>query len=31
MDIIKVTIRNNIVRYEHRLIREGIDVKSIVD
>ena len=30
MDIIKVTTRNKIVRYEHRLIREGIDAKSIV-
>ncbi|MDE1727241.1 MAG: hypothetical protein KGH89_08290 [Thaumarchaeota archaeon] len=31
VDIIKGTMRNKIVRYEHRLIKKGNDVKSIID
>lgn len=31
MDVLKGTIRNKIVRYEHKLIKQGTDVESIVD
>ncbi|MDE1765691.1 MAG: hypothetical protein KGI27_05350 [Thaumarchaeota archaeon] len=31
VDIMKGTMRNKIVRYEHRLIKKGTDVKSIVE
>lgn len=31
MDVLKGTIRNKIVRYEHKLIKQGTDVQSIVD
>jgi hypothetical protein len=31
VDIIKGTMRHKIVRFEHRLIRDGTDVKSIID
>jgi hypothetical protein len=31
MDILKGTLRDKIVRYEHRLIKRGTDVKSIID
>jgi hypothetical protein len=31
VDIIKGTLRNKIVRYEHRLIKRGTEVKSIID
>jgi len=31
MDILKGTLRNKIVRYEHRLIKRGTEVKSIID
>ena len=31
VDILKGTIRNKIVRYEHKLIKKGQDVHSIID
>jgi hypothetical protein len=31
MDVLKGTIRNKIIRYEHKLIKQGTDVQSIVD
>jgi uncharacterized protein (UPF0335 family) len=31
VDIIKGTLRHKIVRFEHRLIKDGTDVKSIID
>ncbi len=31
VDIIKGTLRNKIVRYEHKLIKVGTEVKSIID
>lgn len=31
VDIIKGTLRNKIVRYEHRLIKVGTEIKSIID
>jgi len=31
VDILKGTIRNKIIRYEHKLIKKGKDVKSIID
>ncbi|MDE1763300.1 MAG: hypothetical protein KGH88_03530 [Thaumarchaeota archaeon] len=31
VDIMKGTMRNKIVRYEHRLIKKGTDVKSIIE
>ncbi len=31
MDVLKGTLRNKIVRYEHKLIRQGTEVESIVD
>ncbi len=31
VDVIKATLRNKIVRYEHKMIKKGKDVNSIVD
>jgi len=31
IDVLKGTIRNKIVRYEHKLIKKGKDVHSIID
>ena len=31
VDILKGTTRNKIIRYEHKLIKKGKDVKSIID
>lgn len=31
VDIMKGTMRNKIVRFEHKLIKKGTDVKSIID
>jgi hypothetical protein len=31
VDIIKGTLRNKIVRYEHKLIKVGTEIKSIID
>ncbi len=31
VDVMKGTMRNKIVRYEHKLIKRGTDVKSIID
>lgn len=31
VDIIKGTLRDKIVRFEHKLVRRGTDVKSIID
>lgn len=31
MDVLKGTLRNKIIRYEHKLIKHGTDVESIVD
>ena len=31
VDIIKGTLRDRIVRFEHKLVRNGTDVKSIID
>jgi hypothetical protein len=31
MDVLKGTMRNKIIRYEHKLIKQGTDVESIVD
>ena len=31
MDILKAIMRNKIVRYEHKLIKKGKDVQSIID
>jgi uncharacterized protein (UPF0335 family) len=31
VDIIKGTLRDKIVRFEHKLVRNGTDVKSIID
>jgi len=31
MDVLKGTMRNKIVRYEHKLIKQGTDIESIVD
>ncbi len=31
VDILKGTMRNKIVRYEHKLIKKGKDVQSIID
>jgi uncharacterized protein (UPF0335 family) len=31
VDIIKATLRNKIIRYEHKLIKKGTDVVSIID
>jgi len=31
VDILKGTLRNKIIRYEHKLIKKGKDVKSIID
>jgi uncharacterized protein (UPF0335 family) len=31
VDIIKGTLRDKIVRFEHKLVRSGTDVKSIID
>lgn len=31
VDILKGTMRNKIIRYEHKLIKKGKDVKSIID
>ncbi len=31
VDILKGTMRNKIIRYEHKLIKQGKDVKSIID
>ena len=30
MDVLKGTMRNKIIRYEHKLIKGGTDVESIV-
>jgi predicted nucleic acid-binding Zn-ribbon protein len=31
IDVLKGTMRNKIVRYEHKLIKKGKDVQSIID
>ncbi len=31
VDILKGTMRNKIIRYEHQLIKKGKDIKSIID
>jgi len=31
MDVLKGTVRNKIIRYEHKLIKKGTDIQSIVD
>jgi len=31
VDILKGTMRNKIVRYEHKLIKKGKDVQSIIE
>jgi regulator of replication initiation timing len=31
MDVLKSTLRNKIIRHEHKLIKEGTDVASIID
>ncbi len=31
VDVIKGTLRNKIIRYEHNLIKQGKDIKSIID
>ena len=31
MDVIKSVLRNKIIRYEHKLIKKGTDIQSIVD
>ncbi len=31
VDVLKGTMRNKIIRYEHKLIKQGKDVKSIID
>ena len=31
VDIIKAIMRNKIVRYEHKLIKKGKDIQSIID
>jgi len=31
LDVLKGTMRNKIVRYEHKLIKKGKDVQSIID
>lgn len=31
VDIMKGTVRNKIVRYEHKLIKKGKDIQSIID
>ena len=31
VDVLKGTMRNKIVRYEHKLIKTGKDVQSIID
>ena len=31
VDVLKGTMRNKIVRYEHKLIRKGKDVQSIIE
>jgi len=31
IDIMKGTMRNKIVRYEHKLIKKGKDIQSIID
>jgi len=31
MDVLKGTMRNKIIRYEHKLIKQGTDIESIVD
>jgi hypothetical protein len=31
MDVLKGTMRNKIIRYEHKLIKQGTDIQSIVD
>lgn len=31
VDILKGTMRNKIVRYEHKLIKKGKDLQSIID
>ena len=31
VDILKGTMRNKIVRYEHKLIKKGKDIQSIID
>jgi hypothetical protein len=31
LDVLKGTMRNKIVRYEHKLIKKGKDVHSIID
>ena len=31
MDVLKSTLRNKIIRYEHKLIKKGNDVASIIE
>ena len=31
VDILKAIMRNKVVRYEHKLIKKGKDVQSIID
>jgi len=31
MDVIKSVLRNKIIRHEHRMIKKGTDVTSIID
>jgi hypothetical protein len=31
MDVLKGTMRNKIIRYEHKLIKQGTDIESIVE
>jgi len=31
MDVLKSTLRNKIIRHEHKLIKQGTDVASIID
>ena len=31
LDVLKGTLRNKIVRYEHKLIKKGKDINSIID
>ena len=31
MDVLKGTVRKKIIRYEHKLIKKGTDIQSIVD
>ena len=31
VDVLKGTMRNKIVRYEHKLIKKGKDINSIID